>query len=217
MGPFAFFASGKRQSINPAMLRTPQALIPYLLALACVSAGGLWHAADQARGVGRVIATGTPDVGGPFALLDQNGETRTDADFRGRWMLVYFGYTNCPDVCPTTLALMAEVLKRLGARANHVAPVFITLDPARDTPKVLKQYLASFDPRFIGLTGPNSHIAAVAAEYKVYHARRNLPGGGYAIDHSGVICLMGPDGRFRTDYDNSQGPDEIAADLRKRL
>jgi protein SCO1/2 len=199
------------------MLRTPQALIPYLVALACLSAGGLWRAAEEAQSVGRVITTGTPDVGGPFALLDQNGQTRTDGDFRGRWMLVYFGYTNCPDVCPTTLALLAEVLKQLGGRANRIAPIFITLDPARDTPKVLKQYLASFDPRFIGLTGPNSHIASVAAAYRVYRVRRPLPGGGYAIDHSNVICLMGPDGKFRADYDNSQAPDAIAADLKKRL
>jgi protein SCO1/2 len=198
------------------MLRTPEALIPYILALVCISAGGLWHAADESR-LGRVVTTGIPQVGGPFALLDQNGETKTDTDFRGRWMLVYFGYTHCPDVCPTTLSLMEEVLKRLGGNANRVVPIFITLDPARDTPAVMKQYVESFGPRFIGLTGPESHIASVAAEYRVYRVRRPLPDGGYAIDHSGVICLMGPDGRFAADYDNSQGPDEIAKDIATRL
>jgi cytochrome oxidase Cu insertion factor (SCO1/SenC/PrrC family) len=199
------------------MLRTPEALVPYILALACFAAGGLWHAADMVHAPGRVVTHGTPNVGGPLALLDQNGATKTDADFRGRWMWVYFGYTHCPDVCPTTLVLMSEVLKRLGARANRIAPIFVTVDPQQDTPKVLKAYLASFDPRFVGLTGPQSHIASVAAEYHVYSVKRPLPGGGYAIDHSSVICLMDPHGKFAASYDNSQGPDEIAADLKKRL
>ena len=199
------------------MLRTPEALVPYIFALACFAAGGLWHAADVAHTPGRVVTRGIPTVGGPFALLDQNGATKTDRDFRGRWMWIYFGYTHCPDVCPTTLAMMAEVLKRLGARANRIAPIFITLDPQQDTPQILKAYLASFDPRFIGLTGPASHIASVAADYHVYSVKRALPGGGYAIDHSNVICLMDPRGNFAADYDNSQEPDEIAADLKKRL
>jgi len=198
------------------MLRTPQALIPYIVALGCVTAGGLWYGAEQSSGP-RVVTVGTPQVGGPFSLNDQNGRTRTDADFRGRWMLVYFGYTNCPDVCPTTLLLMSEALKQLGGRATLIAPIFITVDPTHDTPKVLKQYLASFDSRFIGLTGSEQQIAAVAREYKVYSVRRPLKGGGYAIDHSSVVCLMGPDGRFVTVYDNSQTPEQIAADLRKRL
>jgi protein SCO1/2 len=199
------------------MLRTPEALVPYIFALACFAAGGMWHMADAANTAGRVVTHGSPDVGGRFALLDQNGATRTDEDFRGRWMWVYFGYTHCPDVCPTTLALMAEVLKRLGPRANRIAPIFITLDPERDPPQVLKAYLASFDPRFIGLTGPRSHIASVTSEYHVYSVKRQLPGGGYAIDHSSVLCLMDPRGKFAADYDNSQGPEEIAADLKKRL
>jgi len=136
---------------------------------------------------------------------------------RGRWMLIYFGYTHCPDVCPTTLSLMSEVLNRLGKRASRVAPIFITIDPARDTPEVLKAYLASFDPRFVGLTGPPSHIASVTANYRVYVSRHALPGGGYAMDHSSVIYLMSPAGKFAADYDQSQGPDAIAQDLEKRL
>jgi cytochrome oxidase Cu insertion factor (SCO1/SenC/PrrC family) len=198
------------------MLRTPQALIPYIVALGCVAAGGLWYQAEQNSGP-RIVTVGTPEVGGPFSLVDQNGQPKTDADFRGRWMLVYFGYTHCPDVCPTTLALMSEALKQLGGPANLVAPIFVSVDPAHDTPKVLKQYLASFDPRFVGLTGSEQQIAAMAREYKVYSVRRPLKGGGYAVDHSSVVCLMGPGGRFVTVYDNSQTPDQIAADLRKRL
>jgi protein SCO1/2 len=112
---------------------------------------------------------------------------------------------------------MSEVLKSLGGRASLVTPIFVTLDPSRDTPTVLRQYLASFGPRFIGLTGTQQQIAAIAREFKVYSVKRPPSGGGYAIDHSNVICLMGPDGKFLTAYDNSQTPEEIAADLRKRM
>jgi protein SCO1/2 len=198
------------------MLRTPEALIPYLLALTCLAGGGLWNAAEQLHGP-RVVTSGIAQVGGPFRLLDQNGRMRSDADFRGRWIWVYFGYTNCPDVCPTTLALMSEVLKELGGRANRLAPIFITLDPARDTPHILKLYLDSFDPRFVGLTGSERDIAAVAKEYRVWRVKRPLKGGGYAIDHSSVICLMDPSGKFVEVSDTSQTPEEIAAELRNRL
>ncbi len=197
------------------MLRTPEALVPYVFALACFAAGGLWHAADVSRG--QPVTVGTATVGGPFRLIDQNGETRTDADFRGRWMWVYFGYSNCPDVCPTTLVLMDEVLKQLGGSANRVVPIFISLDPAHDTPKILKLYLASFNRRFIGLTGSEQQIASVAKEYRVYRVKRPVPGGGYSIDHSSVICLMAPDGKFAAVYDTSDKPENIATDIKKRL
>jgi protein SCO1/2 len=198
------------------MLRTPQALIPYIVALGCVAAGGLGYETEQSSGP-RVVTVGTPQIGGPFSLTNQNGQRKTDADFRGRWMLVYFGYTNCPDVCPTTLALMSAALKELGGRATLIAPIFITVDPGHDTPKMLKEYLASVDSRFIGLTGSQQQIAVVAREYKVYSVKRPLKGGGYAIDHSSVVCLMDPSGKFAAVYDNSQTPEQIAADLRKRL
>ena len=199
------------------MIRTPEALIPYILAAGCAVSGGLWYTADKLTSPNRVVTVGTPQVGGPFALLDQNGQTRTGRDFRGRWMLIYFGYTNCPDVCPTSLALMSDVMSRLGGRGARVVPIFITVDPDRDSPQVLKQYLASFGPKFVGLTGPKSHIASAASEYRVYIARRPSKDGGYAVDHSNVIYLMDAAGKFAGNYDNSQGPDEIAADLRKRL
>jgi protein SCO1 len=198
------------------MLRTPQALIPYMIVLGCVAAGGVWYQTKQSA-VPRVVTVGTPQIGGPFSLTDQNGQPKTDGDFRGRWMLVYFGYTNCPDVCPTTMALMSQVLKELGGRATLFAPIFITVDPGHDTPSVLKEYLASFGSRFVGLTGSQQQIAAVAREYKVYSAKRPLKGGGYAVDHSSVVCLMDPSGKFVAVYDNSQTPEQIAADLRKRL
>jgi protein SCO1/2 len=109
------------------------------------------------------------------------------------------------------------VLRQLGGRANRIAPIFITLDPARDTPQILKLYLSSFDPRFIGLTGSEAEIAAVAKEYRVWRVKRPLKGGGYAVDHSSVICLMDPSGKFVAVSDTSQTPEQIADDLRQRL
>jgi len=199
------------------MVRTPVAFVPYALMLAAVIGGLLWHEGDQVAGLGGTVATGTAQVGGPFALADQDGKARTQADFRGRFMLVYFGYSFCPDVCPTTLAMMADALGKLGPRRARVVPVFVSIDPARDTPKVLKDYLKSFGPDFVGLTGSAGQVAAAANAYHVYYARHPLPGGSYAMDHSGVIYLMGPDGRFVTYYEDQIGPGGLAKDLAKRL
>ncbi len=137
-------------------------------------------------------------IGGPFALQDGNGKQVTDRDFRGKYMLIYFGYTFCPDVCPTTLNEVANALDRLGGKAADLQPIFITVDPRRDTPAVVKQYAAAFTPRLIGLTGTPEEIAKVAQEYRVYYAEhRTGPGpNDYTMDHSSVLYLMGPDGRF---------------------
>src|SRR5262249_49088433 len=140
------------------MIGTKMALVPWLLMLAFVAAGLLWNAGDQLAGLGHTVATGTADVGGPFLLTDQTGRTRSDTDFRGRYLLVYFGYSFCPDVCPTTLGVVADALAKLGARKNRIVPLFITLDPARDTPSVLKSYLSAFGPEFVGLTGAPDSI-----------------------------------------------------------
>jgi cytochrome oxidase Cu insertion factor (SCO1/SenC/PrrC family) len=149
-------------------------------------------------------------VGGPFTLEDGGGKQVTDRDFRGKYMLVYFGYTFCPDVCPTTLSEVADALDRLGAKAESLQPIFITVDPARDTPAVMKQYAADFTPRLIGLTGSEEQIAKVAQAYRVYYAKHRMGPGpnDYAMDHSSVLYLMGPDGRFiapiRADEDGAQ-------------
>jgi protein SCO1 len=162
---------------------------------------------------------GGPTVGGPFTLENSNGQTVTDQTFRGKYMLVYFGYTYCPDVCPTTLNAVADALDRLGKKADELEPIFITVDPKRDTPGVMKQYTAAFTPRLIGLTGSDAEIAAVAKEYHVYYAEhRTGPGpNDYSMDHSSILYLMGPNGRFvaplRTD---STGP-EIASELTKLM
>lgn len=200
------------------MRRTSVLLIPVLLALALLLGVTLWRVSDTLPGLGRVVGTGTPAIGGPFALTDQDGKPRSSVEFRGRFMLIYFGYTYCPDVCPTTLALMGDALDKLGPARARVVPIFITVDPQRDTPAQLKSYLKAFGPDFVGLTGSVQTIAKVAGDYRVYFKRQPLPGGGYGMDHSSVIYLMGPDGRFVAYWDDTAiGPDKLAEELRARL
>ena len=199
------------------MIRTPEALIPYVLALAAILGGLAWHLGDSVGGLGRTVVTGEARIGGPFVLTDQNGNTYTDKNLHGHWSLLYFGYTHCPDVCPITLTLIADTMDKLGAKASRVTPVFITVDPARDTPKVMKQYVASFGKTFAGLTGSDAQIAQVLKQYRVYAKKRPLPGGDYGMDHSGEIYLMNPEGKFAGTYEEVQGPDKIADDLRKKL
>ena len=201
-------------------MNRPLALIPYMLLLAAVAAGTLWHLGDLQSGQGvQTVSTGEHvDIGGPFRLTDQNQTVRTEKDFRGKFMLVFFGYTYCPDVCPTTLAVMADALEKIGPLADKVTPLFITVDPKRDTPEKIKTYLSSFGTRFVGLTGGAGDIASVAREYKVYY-REHPPENGaeYTVDHSGVVYLMDPNGMFVANYSLDTAPDKLAADLMKRL
>lgn len=200
------------------MIRTPLAFIPWLLMAAAVAFGLLWSAGDQIAGIGHVTTSGTASVGGPFTLVDGNGATRTDKDFRGRYLLVFFGYSNCPDVCPATLSTIADTYAKLGPRKDKIAPLFITLDPERDTPKVLKTYLAAFGPEFVGLTGNDAAIKSAANAYRVYYKKQSLGGGNYGIDHTSVLYLMAPDGSFVTYYDDQTlSADALLADLRKRV
>jgi protein SCO1/2 len=198
------------------MRRLSLILIPAVLIVALVAGYFLWQASGNLPVLGRTVETGTAAIGGPFSLIDQNGTRRSSAEFRGRYMLIYFGYSSCPDVCPTTLSLMADALDKLGAKAGHVVPVFITIDPERDTPAKLKPYMAAFGPRFVGLTADLATIQKVASLYRVYLKKEPLPGGNYAMDHSSVIYLMGPDGKFVGYWDDTSiGPDKLAAELRK--
>jgi len=154
-------------------------------------------------------------VGGPFTLRDGNGRTVTERDFRGKYMLVYFGYTFCPDVCPTTLNEMSEALDRLGPKADSVQPIFITVDPRRDTPEVVKQFTAAFTPRLLGLTGTDEQIAKVAQAYRVYFAEHRTGSGpnDYTMDHSSMLYFMGPDGRFIAPVRADEDAAHMAADL----
>lgn len=156
-------------------------------------------------------------IGGAFQLVDQTGKTVTDADYRGRFMLIFFGYGYCPDVCPTELSTMAKALDLLGKRADRVQPLFITIDPARDTPKFLAQYVANFHPRLVGLTGTPEQVAAVAKAYRVYYARARDPAqtdssakNGYFMDHSAFVYLMGPDGTYRTMFRRATSAETMA-------
>lgn len=186
-------------------------------ALLAVIAGGLIFYADNRLSGTQDTSAGLSEIGGPFALIDQNGHRRTDKDFRGRYVLLYFGYTFCPDVCPTTLQSMADALSTNSLQTARIVPVFITLDPQRDTPAVLKRYLAAFGSRFIGLTGTLGNITSVAHAYRVYFAKHPLPGGGYSVDHSSVIYLLGPDGKLVTFYDAGTNGDALAKDLDARV
>lgn len=158
-----------------------------------------------------------PAVGGPFALIDSQGRAVTDADFRGRFMLVYFGFTYCPDVCPTSLTAIAQALDRLGADADKVVPVLITVDPERDTPEQLKEYVRHFHPRLVGLTGTPEQVAAAAKAYRVYFAKartQGAPADEYTMDHTSITYLMGRDGKFLAHFSHGTEPDAIAARVR---
>src|SRR5258708_32546286 len=160
-----------------SMVRNRQALLPYLLLVAAMAGGVLWYESNQVPGLGRVVTTGQADGGGPFQLTDQHGKRTGDQDFRGRYMLIYFGYSFCPDVCPTTLAVIAQALDKLGDRSHQVVPIFITIDPERDTPKVLADYMKAFGPSFVGLTGGAAEINDVEKRDRGYAVQKPLPVG----------------------------------------
>ncbi len=154
-------------------------------------------------------------IGGPFALQDGSGRTITPGNFAGKYMLVYFGYTYCPDVCPTTLNEVAAALDQLGPKAARIQPLFITVDPQRDTPAVVKQYAAAFTPQLMGLTGTPEEIAKVEREYHVY-AAKHVTGPGsndYTMDHSSFLYLMGPSGRFIAPIEAGLPAPELAKTL----
>jgi protein SCO1 len=171
--------------------------------------------------LGQPLASATPavTVGGPFILTAPDGATVTDQTFRGKWLLVYFGYTSCPDSCPTALFEIATALSRLGPDAAKLQPIFITIDPHRDTPEVMGEYTQSFDPRIIGLTGTAQEIDAVSNAYGAYFVRRKIGPGAqdYVMDHSIYIYLMSPQDEFVRGFDTSWSGDRIAAAVREAM
>src|SRR3954447_16743807 len=181
------------------MTRRPGALRIWL-ALACV----LFSAPIAANEAAEPSATeliegllsGRAAVGGPFELTDQTGHRRTDADFHGKLVVLYFGYTYCPDVCPTELQSISLALAKLGPAADSVQPVFITVDPERDTPARLADFVSSFHPRLIGLTCPAPDIRKTAIASRVFFAKHQVSGSNYPVDHTGFIYVVGKDGRF---------------------
>lgn len=179
--------------------------LPVLSWILCVLAllGLLaWLGSDIAPVTKGGETANAPLIGGDFSLTDGAGKTVTNHDFQGRYMLVYFGFTHCPDICPTSLLLIQNALKQLGDKGKKVVPIFITLDPERDTPETVGQYVAHFGPELVGLSGTPEQIKQVADAYKIYYRKVEDKDSamGYVIDHSGFMYLMGPDGKYVTHF-----------------
>lgn len=208
--------------------------------MALSTAATVWFTQDGPQGLGALMpaaggsqeaGSGEALIGGDFSLTDQNGVTVTDTQLRGRLMLVFFGFTHCPDICPVGATSMSAAMELLGDKADQVAPIFITVDPARDTPARLKQYFANFDRRFIALTGTEEQVKRASDAYKVYYSRaepaKPSPDADHAhhaghqedymVDHSGYIYLMGKDGKYIRHFSHDAKPDELAAALRENL
>jgi protein SCO1/2 len=166
-----------------------------------------------------VETSGKALIGGPFTLTDQTGKTLTDQDFRGRYMLVFFGFTHCPDICPAELQVMSATLDELGLKAAQVVPVFITLDPERDTQAVVGEYVKNFAPGFVGLTGSPEAIAEAAKAYRVAYSKfqEDETTGDYSIDHSALVYLMGPDGNYITHFAYATPAAKMTETLRRYL
>ncbi len=192
------------------MSRAMKALLGVWIATLAIAAG--WIGWDAVQG-------GRPSIGGPFALVDQEGRTVTEAALKGKPTLIYFGFTYCPDVCPTSLLLMETALEKLGPDADSkVNLVFITFDPERDTPALLKGYVNNFGPTFIGLTGTPEQVAAVARAYRVYYQKiPGKDGGPYLMDHSSIIYLLDRNGRFVTHFTHDAKAEAIAAAVGRLL
>lgn len=170
------------------------------------------HRATESETAGAAIR---PD----FALTDHTGQVRMDEDFAGQWQLVFFGFTNCPDVCPTTLAVISQVMEELGRRADRVQPLFVSIDPERDTVEQMAEYVGNFHPSIVGLTGSPEEIARTTDNFRIYYEKVAQEGApdGYTMSHTSAVYLISPEGRFVRPYRYGIAPDEILADLRPRL
>jgi protein SCO1 len=156
-------------------------------------------------------------IGGPFHLVDQNGKPFGDQDMKGKPYLVFFGFTHCPDICPTTLFEMSQLMRKLGPDADRVGVLFITVDPGRDTPALIKDYLASFDPHLRGLTGDQAAIDQAVKDYRVYAKKVPLQGSDYTMDHTAIVYLMDKDGQFIAPFDLQRSADAEATELRRYM
>jgi protein SCO1 len=192
---------------------TRNGLIAFLVALVFIAGGLIYR---QLTANDDAVQAPVP-IGGPFTLIDTSGGARRDTDFRGKFMLIYFGYTYCPDVCPTTLTMMSDAMAKLGPDAAKIVPIFITVDPARDTPAQMKEYIQSFDPHFVALTGSDTQIADVAREYRVYYRKQTSDNGQYTMDHSSVIYLMSRDGGYIGHFNSTIDASDLARALKKYL
>jgi len=167
----------------------------------------------------KVTTSGTAAVGGPFTLVANNGENVSDQTYRGKWLLIFFGYTYCPDACPTVLNNISVALEKLGSDASKLQPLFVTVDPQRDTGEVMTDYLKSFDSRIVGLTGTQAQIDTVTKEYRVYVSQQKseTSGDDYLVSHSAYIYLMDPQGKFLNVIQGGAAGEEIAAWVGKEM
>ncbi len=183
-----------------------------LLALVIAVAGRTFLLDDGAPAPG---TAGMPQIGGPFTLVGAQGPV-TDRDFQGQYRLMFFGYTYCPDVCPTALSTMASAMDMLPPEIERrITPVFVSVDHERDTPEMLADYVANFHPRAVGLTGTEEQVKDAAKKFRVYYAKAEQKDGPYLMDHSSIVYLMGPDGRFVTHFSHTTTPEQMAETLRK--
>ena len=198
--------------------RTTRAVLRYApLALCCMMLA-LFAACSPSAPKFMASDVTNSSFGRDFELTDFNGQRRTLADFRGKAVVLFFGYTQCPDVCPTTLAELGEAMRRLGPDADRVQVLFVTVDPARDTPELLSKYVPAFDPRFLGLYGDADALARTAKEFKIIYQKQ--PGrtpGSYTMDHSAGTYIFDPQGKLRVYVSYGQGPEVFAHDIRELL
>ncbi len=194
------------------------AAIAIALLLGVAGRAGLFDSLGNARQPGAELAA-SASIGGPLALIDHTGTPVANDAYAGEYRLIYFGYTFCPDVCPTSLQVISQALDSIGDAAERVRPIFITVDPERDTAEVLADYVPHFHPRFVGMTGESGAIADVAKAYRVYYSRAEVEGepDGYLMNHSSIIYLMAPDGSFVKHFSHGVTADEVAAVLREVL
>ena len=184
-------------------------LAAFLLTAVAIGLGaGLWLFDDEGGG-------SAASIGGPFHLIGHDGRGYRDTDFKGNPFLVFFGYTHCPDICPTTLFEASEMLEALGDDAKRTRALFISVDPSRDTPTVMADYISAFNPRILGLTGDEASIAAAMKAYRVYAKKAPQPDGDYSMDHTAIVYLMDKTGRFVAPFNLKRAPAEAAADLRR--
>jgi cytochrome oxidase Cu insertion factor (SCO1/SenC/PrrC family) len=201
--------------MNPVWTR--RALTAFLLAV-LVICGMLLYRLWMERGPSSGIVSGEALIGGPFQLTDQDGNTVTDQTYQGKLMLIYFGFTYCPDACPTALGVMSAALDQLDVAAERVVPILITVDPERDTPQVLKDYVSNFHPRMVGLTGTPEQVAQVAKAYRVFYQKASgATGEEYLMDHTLLIYLMDGEGKYVTHFGPDAKPEQIADEIRKHL
>ena len=197
----------------------PRRPVLIFAALVLLIAAGIGGYATMNRTPQGPQGSGTALVGGPFSLIDQDGRRVTEKDFLGKYMLVFFGYTYCPDVCPTELQVMTAALEQMGPEAARIQPVFVSIDPARDTPAVLKAYVGNFGAHLVGLTGTPEEVANIARAYRVYYAKAGNGSSStdYLMDHSSIIYLMGPDGRFVKHMPYTTDAAKLASELKETL